>query len=377
MIMKWSLTFLITAGMLAAEPLPPMLRLPVTGEDPSLIDFAKLPTLRGEHAVVSTGDPQWKFRLHNYLAHHDGRYWCMWSHGPVIEDNATQHVRYATSTDGLTWTEPRQVMGPSPKEGFRYIARGFWPREGKLLAIASHDEAFNDKGRVHFFGRSLQLLAWEWQPGEERWRELGVMAQDAINNFPPLLMPNKEYGMLCRSHDRKVSMLTGGVTSPLDWRAFPIVTYAAPDGFRPEEPDWWALPDGRLLGLFRDNSRSGRFYRALSTDNGRTWSPPEKTNFPDATSKFFCVRTSAGHYVMISNANPAGRNPLCLSVSSDGLTFTRMARLPIPDASGGKDSFQYPHAIEQDGHLLIAFSRKKTGIEVVKVGLAEIERLRR
>lgn len=375
---RWKvfLAGLAALNLTAAEPLPPMLDLPGTGRNPELIDFAALPLLEGKHAVVTSGDAEWKFRLHNYLAFQEGRYWCQWSHGPVIEDNPTQHVRYATSADGLTWSEAREVMPPSPREGFRYIARGLWVRDGKLLALASHDEAFNAKGKVHFFGKSLQLLAWEWQPQEGRWKELGVMAENAINNFPPQRMPNGEFGMLCRSYDRKVSMLTGGVQSPLAWESFPISTYAAPDGFRPEEPDWWTLADGRLLGLFRDNGRSHRFYRALSTDHGRTWTVPEKTNFPDATSKFFCLRTSAGYYVLISNANPARRNPLCLATSDDGVTFTRLARLPIPEGEAAKDTFQYPHVIEQDGHLLVAFSRRKQTVEVVKIPLQEVQRLR-
>jgi len=81
-----------------------MLDLPGSGADPTKIDFATLPVLRGRHAVVSVGDCQWQFRLHNYLARYDGRFWCFWSHGPVIEDKATQHLRYATSSDGLEWS---------------------------------------------------------------------------------------------------------------------------------------------------------------------------------------------------------------------------------------------------------------------------------
>lgn len=361
----------------AAErsPLPPMLRLNGVGEDPDAIDFDRLPKLQGRHAVVTRGDELWKFRLHSYLAHYGGKYWCMWSHGPVIEDNPTQHIRFATSDDGLDWSEPKMLVGSSPREGFRYISRGLWVRDGQLIALASHDEAFNDRGRVHFFGKSLQLLAFAWNAKAEEWEPLGIMHDDAINNFPPQKLPNGEWGMLCRDHERHVSMLIGGVESPLSWNQAPVVAAVAPDGFRPEEPDWWALPDGRLLGLFRDNSKSRRFYRAVSEDNGRTWTAPEKTNFPDATSKFFCLRTTAGRYVLISNANPKGRNPLCVSTSDDRVTFTQMASLPIPDASGNRDTLQYPHAIEHNNHLVIAFSRNKESIEVVKVPLGEIERL--
>lgn len=400
------LLFLVatSTSLLAAAPLAPMLNLAGTGANPEAIDYPKLPVLKGGHGLVTKGphdirgseatiydvadvnDPdKWNFRLHSYLAYFDGKYWAMWSHGRHVEDHPTQHLRYATSADGLKWSEAKVIAGPPIRPGFRFISRGLWVRDGKLIALASHDEAYQE-GRVRFFGPSLQLMGWEWLPAAQQWKSLGVLADKAINNFPPAKMPNGEWGMICRRPDyhRDVFMLTGGVDKPNAWKRAPIVTEAAADGFRPEEPDWWTLPDGRLLGLFRDNARSYRFYRAVSADNGRSWSAPEKTNFPDATSKFFCLRTSRGFYAMVSNANPKGRNPLCLSTSDDGVTFTRMARLPIPvapeggafDAAHGSGTVQYPHMIENDGHLFICYSRHKTAIEVIKVSLDEVERLR-
>ena len=385
--------------------LPPMLRLPDAGEDPGRIDYRRLPVLPGEHGLVTKGpheirgmeavifdhadvnDPgKWNFRLHSYLAFFDGRYWVMWSHGRQVEDHPTQHLRYATSPDGVRWSEPRMLAGPPIRDGFRYIARGLWLRDGKLLALASHDEAYQG-GRVRFFGRSLQLHGWEWLPAAGEWKPLGVIADGAINNFPPARLPNGEWGMICRAPDyqRNVFMLTGGVKRPDDWRRSPIVAETPADGFRPEEPDWWTLPDGRLLGLFRDNARSGRFYRAVSADHGLSWSATEKTNFPDATSKFFCLRTSRGFYALVSNADPKGRNPLCLSTSADGVTFTRMARLPIPvapeggpfDADHASGTVQYPHVIEHAGNLLVTYSRQKRAIEVIRVPLEAVAQLHR
>jgi len=395
----------LAAPLAAAPALAPMLRLAGAGEDPERIDFSRLPVLRGAHALVTRGphdlrgmeavifdradlhDPgKWNFRLHSYLAHFGGQFWAMWSHGRQVEDHPTQHLRYATSPDGLRWSDARILAGPPSRDGFRYIARGLWLREGKLLALASHDEAYQG-GRVRFFGPSLQLHGWEWLPEAGEWKPLGVIADGVINNFPPARLPNGEWGMICRppEYQRNVFMLTGGVTRPDAWRRSPVVTEALSGGFRPEEPDWWTLPDGRLLGLFRDNARSGRFYRAVSADNGLTWSETERTNFPDATSKFFCLRTLRGFYVLVSNANPKGRNPLCLSTSADGVTFTRMARLPVPvEAAGGafdaahtSGSVQYPHVIEHDGHLLVTYSRLKRAIEVIRVPLDEVERLHR
>jgi len=111
---------------------PLMLLLPTMGSDPEKIDFSALPELPGSHAVVSRGDERWHYRLHTYLVHHDNLYWRMWSHEPVVEDKPTQHVRYATSPDGLNWSAAMTLVGPSERSGFRHIARGFWLREDGL-----------------------------------------------------------------------------------------------------------------------------------------------------------------------------------------------------------------------------------------------------
>jgi hypothetical protein len=64
-----------------------------------------------------------------------------------------------------------------------------------------------------------------------------------------------------------------------------------------------------------------------------------------------------------------------LGISDDGITFTRLARLDIPSAKA--TTFQYPHAIEHDGHLFIAFSNKKNLTELLRVSLDDVDRLRR
>jgi len=167
----------------------------------------------------------------------------MWSHGPAIEDRPTQHVRYSTSLDGLKWSEPKEIVGPSPREGFRYTARGLWVREGQLIALGSHDEALNDKGKVHYYGNSLQLLGFAWDGKAQQWMPLGVVFDKAMN-ISARENANGEWGMICRGpnaqHD--VFMLTGGVASPSAWTRSPIVTETLSDDFRPNEPDWWRCP---------------------------------------------------------------------------------------------------------------------------------------
>ncbi|QEG02231.1 Arylsulfatase [Stieleria maiorica] len=357
---------------------PHMLDLVTSGSAPSQIDFANLPHLPSQHAVISDVRDRagtWVHQ-HAYLTHFDDKYWAMWSDGPGVpkrgltpqrhrnvvpgHDRPDTRVSYATSEDGLHWSEPADLSGPPRREGFGWIARGLWVREGELLALASH---FNAPG---YPGKGLSLEAFRWDASEVKWKDHGTVLDDTLNNFPPKRLPQGEFMMTRRDHRQQVSVMIGGDTAYDDWNIHPLASYDA--NGRPEEPYWYVLPDEKnLVGLIRDNGRSGRLLRTFSCDNGRTWSPIVKTNFPDATSKFFVLRTSRGYYAMVSNSNPDQRDPLTLAISADGLVFTHLFRLV-----GGRH-VDYPHLIEHDGHLLIAFSGAKQTMEVLKVSMDDVD----
>jgi hypothetical protein len=359
---------------------PLMLDLPATGTDSAQIDFAKLERVPSEHTIISDVRDRAGKRVHQhaYLAHHDGRYWAMWSDGPGVpkpnltpqqhrnvvpgHDRSDTRVSYAVSDDGANWSKPIDLSGPPRIDGFGWIARGLWIRKGELLALASH---FNAPG---YPGKGLSLEAFRWSEAESTWRAHGTVLDDTLNNFPPKKLPSGEYMMSRRDHRRQVSVMIGGNKAFNHWQIRPLASY---DGkVRPEEPYWYILPDGKLLvGLIRDNGGSKRLLRTFSSDNGRTWSRIVKTNFPDATSKFFVLRTSRGYYVMVSNANPQRRDPLTLAISRDGLVFTHLFYLV-----GGRH-VDYPHMIEHEGHLMIAFSGAKQTMEVLKVELDDLDQL--
>jgi hypothetical protein len=387
----------LAAGAVLPAADPPassvMLSGPWLPENPHQLDFDALPKVPGEHAVVSdvrdlrsaetvakpnTQPPLLKhgaYNLHNYLAHHDGRFWAMWSDGPGIEDQVGQRVKYATSPDGLKWSEPKFMTpvlpgsgpdsphyGKRTDQGMRWISRGFWKREGELLALASRDEA------AGFFGKSLELRAFRFDKTTGEWRDAGLVFKDAINNFPPIKLRTGDWMMSRRGHDYSksgVHFLVGGVKAIDDWQSFPVLGSASE--LRAEEPDWWILPDDGLAAVFRDNRRSRFLYRAISADDGRTWTTPEKTNFPDATSKISGLRLRDGRYALVSNPNPKKRDPLTLSISEDGLVFKKMLYLV-----GGRH-IDYPHLIEHEGSLFIAFAGGKQTVEVLKVRLSDVD----
>jgi len=363
-----------------------MLSGPWVPENTHEIDFAALPRVPSAHVVISDvrakgADPAklekkvGGVNQHNYLAHHDGQFWAMWSDGPGIEDRVGQRVKFATSADGLKWSTSKFLtpippdsgpdsphFGTRTDKGMRWISRGFWQRDGVLLALASLDEA------AGFFAPSLELRAFRFDKGSREWRDAGLVFDDTINNFPPLKLPTGDWMMSRRMFDYKttgVHFLVGGVKALSDWQSFPVLGSASE--LKAEEPDWWILPDQTLAAVFRDNRRSGFLYRAFSTDDGRSWSTPQKTNFPDATSKISGLRLRDGRYVLISNPNPKRRDPLTLSISDDGLFFTKMLYLV-----GGRH-IDYPHVIEHGDSLFIAFAGGKQSVELLKVKLGDAD----
>ncbi|GEM_PF-324475 len=376
-----ALLFIPAATLYAEEPHPvtnPESPLMLAGawvpEDTDQIDFDSLPRVAVEHAVVSDVREEKGVNQHNYLTHYRGKFFAMWSDGPGVEDRVGQRIKFATSADGLTWDSPR-LLSPEPPgsgpgsphygtrsaEGFRYIARGFWQRDGELLALASLDEA------AGFFGPGLELRAFRWTE-DESWEDAGLVFDDTINNFPPLQLVTGDWMMSRRPHDYKtagVHFLVGGVKSIGDWKSYPVLGSASE--LIAEEPDWWILPGDHLSAVFRDNRKGGFLFRAFSTDHGRSWSKPVRTNFPDATSKISGLRLADGRYVLVSNPNPKKRDPLTLSISEDGLVFTKMLYLV-----GGRH-VDYPHVIEHGDSLFIAFAGGKQSVEVVKVQLADVD----
>ncbi len=346
-------------------------------DDTHQIDYEKLPRVPANFRVVSDVKKTNGVNQHNYLVHHGGKFWIMWSDGPGVEDRVGQRVKYATSDDGLNWSTPAYmtplppgsgkaaIHGTRTNEGFRYIARGFWQRGDDLIALAALDEA------AEFFGPGLELHGFRFNEADKTWKDIGVIADDAINNFAPTKIATGEWVMTRRKYGYKktgIEFLVGGVDSINAWKSFPV--FGSMEGLSAEEPDWWVLPDNNLVALFRDNLRSGFLFRSFSSDNARTWSKPVRTNFPDARSKFSGIRLKDGRYALVSNANPAKRDPLVLSISDDGIVFNKMYYL-----TGGRH-IDYPHIIEHDGCLLIAFAGEKQSVEVMKIRLSDIDQLK-
>ena len=82
------------------------------------------------------------------------------------------------------------------------------------------------------------------------------------------------------------------------------------------------------------------------------------------------IRLKDGRYALVSNSNPKTRDPLTLALSDDGLVFNQLFYVV-----GGRH-VDYPHVMEHEGYLYIAHSGAKMSVEIERVRIADLARLK-
>ncbi|HEY4356747.1 MAG TPA: exo-alpha-sialidase [Acidobacteriaceae bacterium] len=342
--------------------------------DPAqLANPASLPLIPSTYSVAFRGKPgESGFNLHSYLYFYQGQFWLMWSSSKEREEAPDQHLLYATSKDGHAWSEAKVLVAdPDGAEGpQRWIARGMFEENGHLYAlgalIASADYKQQGQGVVW---NGLQLVRFVWTG--KAWKRDSVFAQNCMNNFPPARVQGR-YVMPCRDDHMALKIATG--TGNGQWNFFAIDATAPFN--KMDEPTLLPLPDGTLELIIRDGSHAGYLLRSLSTDHGSTWTKPVHTNYPDATSKNFAMRLSNGEFVLLNNPNQKKRDPLAISVSQDGWTFEQPRALRAGQQMEDPTktwTFQYPHAMEHNGSLWVAYSINKRDIEVSETKMSDLK----
>jgi hypothetical protein len=345
-------------------------------------DISALTKLQGRTSFIYRGEPnESQFNLHSYLAFFDGRFWAMWSSSKIHEEDPDQHVKFATSTDGHTWSEAR-VLAPDPdgpSGPARWIARGFFVYQGKLNALAASVATADYHGRRRglVVWKDLRLMRFEWDG--THWSQRGIVADGCMNNFPPARIASR-WMMACR--DEKMRLFVAlNAKDPFapSWDKQMIA--ADPPFNLMDEPSFYEGPDHTVHLIIRDNSHSGYLIHAVSRDGGSTFSKPVLTNYPDAGSKNFVGRLSDKRFFLINNPNPKQRDPLAVSISEDGWTYHAMRIVRAGAAPprfnqrpGVRGSFQYPHAIEHGGSVWVAYSTNKEDIEITELPVKGISR---
>ena len=318
---------------------------------------------------------EWQFNLHSYITYFDGKFWAIWSSGRVDEDSSSQLIRYATSPDGHTWSEALILADDpdGPERRGRWIARGIFAFNRKVAALLARLDGPSDTPQGHESWHNLKLMRFEWDG--KKWQDRGLFLDNCMNNYPPQLWSGRWF-MTCRNSYAGMYTAISESAAGGKWQVTRLP--GEPPHDHMSEPSSYLDPQGTAHLIFRDGRGSKYLYRSLSTDQGRTWSAPVRTNYPDATSKNIAGRLENGWYFLINNANQSKRDPLAISFSRDGWVFDRPAALRknaperrFAGKSKGNLSFQYPHILERNGSLWVIYSTNKEDIEISEFRIAD------
>ena len=350
---------------------PPLIEATAGLFDWSQPDSLGLTTAKCEHQLLYRATANgYQFSHHANLGLFEGQLYAMWSSGLVHEDHNGQRVVYCRSANGIDWSQPMVFADdPDGRVGPKKCnAAGFHAADGRLTAY------FGVSGRLHV-KTSVDGLQWDQEreiiqgsfmnaPRQLRCGRLLLGGQLAITE--PLLM---------------VSDYSDGVTGWMKAEVPKSSDLSFP------EPTWFEREDGTIVMLFRSRGITPWLYASVSSDNGRSWSRPAQTGFPDATSRASAGNLPDGTAFIINNPSRqpdsvypsiGRRNPLTIALSSDGITFDRAyvvrgAKTTMRFPGKNKlEGWQYPHAIVWNEHLYVAYSINKEDVGVSRIALRDL-----
>ena len=127
--------------------------------------------------------------------------------------------------------------------------------------------------------------------------------------------------------------------------------------------------DGRLQVLCR--TQNGRLATSFSSDEGLSWSAVELTDLPNNNSGTDAVTLQDGRHLLVYNPTAtqpgehrAPRTPLCVAISSDGISWQNVLTLEDSPIS----EYSYPAVIQgRDGTIHITYTWRRERIRYVKI----------
>ena len=358
------------------------------------------------HATPETGT----FNLHGYLTYYKGVLFACWDSQARDENTSGQHgvFRYSTD-DGETWSDLKSLFPsladnvpaseteqPNPFQ----TSQGFVKIADRLYVVTCVDKALNEKVyrynevsriRIGFLAREVRA---DGTPGDIFW--LSDTAPEPEPGYPAYPAGDPVLVAKINAYFKEPANLLQLLFRP---REHPD----SDDDHRMTEPTPpWRLDDGTWVRLYRDAgsihaknraelevSKSRRNYAAFSFDDGKTWTTPTWTSFPDSCARSNAGKLPDGQVYVINNIltmppSKGGRSMLAISLSRDGLNFDRMAVIQFvapPQRYQGKakrsNGFQYPHSIVVGEYLWVIYSVNKEDMEVARIPLSELYKLDR
>jgi predicted neuraminidase len=128
------------------------------------------------------------------------------------------------------------------------------------------------------------------------------------------------------------------------------------------------------LALMRyAGSPPARILSVQTSDSGRHWSRPQKTDLPNPNAAIACIRLEDGSLLLVFNDSETGRQDLSLAWSRDeGETWRIVHRFEHENGSG--QEFSYPYLIRtRDGDFHLLYTWYRTHVKHVHFNRAWLE----
>lgn len=376
------LVFATGLAVTAADTPAPMLRNAVMWREGRPVELINPSRPTVETALVYQPRTEWTFSHHPHLTFFQGRYIAIWSNGRQDEDAPGQRILISTAANFREWSAPRPLVdSTTDTNGVERVltAAGFHQHGGLLVAY------FADYGPAK---ETPHLLAMTTTNGVN-WSPPRPVGLPVCPNFGPLALRGGRLilsGHIAFPYTDDPAGLTGWRMAGLYPPAMAATVTDDPASFwRVARTNGWdaAVCEGSAFqtddGVIHVPLRSTgsqfrhRLWLTESRDNGVSYSTPVATEFSDTDAKFQFGRLPDGRFFYVGNPVGAGRLPLVLALSRDGVIFDRnfiLGERSYPMVRPGRakgGEYGYPNVLIHDGWLHVIVSRQKEGIEVLRV----------
>jgi hypothetical protein len=347
--------------------------------------WGEFPQATFPRSVVYRGDAQsWAYSHHQSIVKFGDQYVAAWSNGLLHEDYVGQEVHYASSRDGVRWSETQTLAATSVESRLVRFNSGLCVVGDTLYCLVGVAKDFErDRaapGMSILKEHHIHLDAYT-TTDLKNWKHHESICDDIVLYEGP--RKTRDGSLLCcgfncyDSHGMVLRWLSGArPTDPPQVAAMPF----SPQGVIPTEGTWYQEDNGRIRMFVRDGNVTGHLGLSWSEDDGRTWSEAIHTDLPNSSSRAFAGRLADGRYFILGNNCDRflDRMALHIMLSDDGMLFDRQYILvdgPTTRRVNGRhkeNGYHYPHACVDGDKLLVVYSVNK---EDVEVGIVETNRL--
>jgi len=124
------------------------------------------------------------------------------------------------------------------------------------------------------------------------------------------------------------------------------------------EPALAQLPSGEILCYLRRGAKMGHIWRAVSWDDGDTWSDPVPTNLRNPHSGVDIAVGAAGRLLIAYNDSYSLRTPLCVGLSQDGGRTFRVRDVEVEEGE-----YSYPKLLQtRDGAWRLFYTHQRAHV---------------